>query len=100
MKHIYLRQARERAGLTQVELGARAGVGQRTISRLESDPSSEPSFKTWTAIADALGLDPRALLSGPEAATGERRAGADRRKGGRRRTNRVTQPDRRKEPRR
>ena len=56
-----LRQARERALLTQEELAARADVQPLTISRIETD-KVEPRFRTIRRLADALGIDPKELV--------------------------------------
>jgi transcriptional regulator with XRE-family HTH domain len=56
-----LRAARERALLTQEELGAQAGVQPLTISRIETD-KVEPRYSTIRKIAKALGVDPTELL--------------------------------------
>jgi transcriptional regulator with XRE-family HTH domain len=56
-----LRAARERALLTQAELGARAGLQPLTISRIETD-KVEPRYTTIRKIAKALGVDPGELL--------------------------------------
>jgi transcriptional regulator with XRE-family HTH domain len=56
-----LRAARERALLTQEELGAQAGVQPLTISRIETD-KVEPRYRTIRKIAKALGVDPAELL--------------------------------------
>jgi transcriptional regulator with XRE-family HTH domain len=56
-----LRAARERALLTQAELGARAGLQPLTISRIETD-KVEPRYTTIRKIAKALGVDPAELL--------------------------------------
>ena len=55
-----LREARERALLTQEELAARAGVQPFTISRIETD-KVEPRFSTIRKVANALDIDPREL---------------------------------------
>ena len=69
-----LRQARQRAGISQVELAARAGVTQSVISAYESG-HRQPSVPTLAALIDATGFEltmavrrqPRRLkmLSGP-----------------------------------
>jgi uncharacterized protein len=69
-----LRQARHRAGLSQVELAARAGVTQSVISAYEAG-HRQPSVPTLAALIEAAGfelvtgvrLQPRRLsrLSGP-----------------------------------
>lgn len=69
-----LRQARQNASLSQVELAARAGVTQSVISAYESG-RRQPSLPTLTALIEATGHEltiglrrqPRrlSLLSGP-----------------------------------
>lgn len=69
-----LRQARRRAGMSQVELAARAGVTQSVISAYESG-HRQPSLPTLAALIEATGFElatavrrqPRRLkmLSGP-----------------------------------
>jgi predicted nucleotidyltransferase/DNA-binding XRE family transcriptional regulator len=69
-----LRQARKRAGLSQVELAARAGVTQSVVSAYESG-HRQPAIPALAALIDAAGYDlvlglrrqPRRLgrLSGP-----------------------------------
>jgi predicted nucleotidyltransferase/DNA-binding XRE family transcriptional regulator len=69
-----LRQARKRAGLSQVELAARAGVTQSVISAYESG-HRQPAIPALAALVDAAGYElvlglrrqPRQLrrLSGP-----------------------------------
>jgi uncharacterized protein len=69
-----LRQARKRAGLSQVELATRAGVTQSVISAYESG-HRQPSIPALAALVDAAGYElamglrrcPRRLgrLSGP-----------------------------------
>jgi transcriptional regulator with XRE-family HTH domain len=56
-----LRAARERALLTQEELGTRAGVQPLTISRIETD-KVEPRYSTIRKLAKALAVEPTALL--------------------------------------
>lgn len=50
-----LRWARSEQGLTQTELGKRAGVTQQQIAKLE-DPDENPSILTVEKVARALGL--------------------------------------------
>jgi transcriptional regulator with XRE-family HTH domain len=69
-----LRQARQGAGMSQVELAARAGVTQSVISAYESG-HRQPSLPTLAALVEAAGFElvtgvrrhPRRLsrLSGP-----------------------------------
>lgn len=47
-------EARERAGLTQQDIEARAGIAQETLSRIER--GRMPSLATLQKIADALGV--------------------------------------------
>ena len=56
-----LREARERALLTQEELAARAGVQPFTISRIETN-KVEPRFRTIRKLAIALGIEPQSLI--------------------------------------
>jgi transcriptional regulator with XRE-family HTH domain len=58
-----LRRLREAAGLSQDELGLRAGVGVSNVSRYES-AKRDPSVRTVARLADALGVDPAQLLEG------------------------------------
>jgi transcriptional regulator with XRE-family HTH domain len=56
-----LRAARERALLTQDELGIRAGVQPLTISRIETE-KVEPRYSTIRKLAKGLGIDAAELL--------------------------------------
>jgi predicted nucleotidyltransferase/DNA-binding XRE family transcriptional regulator len=51
---VLLREARKRAGLSQAELAARAGVTQSVISAYESG-HRQPSLPALTALIDAAG---------------------------------------------
>src|SRR5689334_2804067 len=53
-----LRHYRERAGLTQEELAAKAGLTAKAISALERGERRSPYPHTVRALADALGLNP------------------------------------------
>ena len=68
---LLLRDARRRAGLTQVELASRAGVAQSVISAYESG-RRQPALPTLAALVDATGFeltvrvqDPLDRLTGP-----------------------------------
>ncbi|HVT77532.1 MAG TPA: helix-turn-helix transcriptional regulator [Acidimicrobiales bacterium] len=51
-----IREARERAGLTQAELAARSGVAQSTISAYESG-KREPGVEALERLLDAAGYE-------------------------------------------
>jgi transcriptional regulator with XRE-family HTH domain len=50
-----VKELRERAGLTQEEPAARAGLRRRAVADMESD-RSWPAWPTMCALADALGV--------------------------------------------
>ena len=52
-----IRQWRENINMTQLELSERAGLGEKTISRLEVGKSNM-RIDTYFALADALGITP------------------------------------------
>lgn len=56
-----LRRARTRAGLTQEELAARAGLHPTYISSLEHDKYS-PTLDVVFRLCDALGVSPARLV--------------------------------------
>ena len=66
---IPLRAARAKAKLTQEQLEAASGVPQEVISRLENGVTVNPSFDTVLKLAEALDMDPRQLVFGPEGVT-------------------------------
>lgn len=68
MRRISLRDARKAAKLTQVALAGKSGIQQNVISKLESGTVVSPSFTTVIALADALAIDPRALIFGAQSA--------------------------------
>ena len=55
-----VRYYREQRGLTQEQLGARAGLVTSTIVKVEAEDVS-PGFETTCKIADALGVTTDAL---------------------------------------
>ena len=63
----FLRDARHRAGLSQVELGRRAGVTQSVVSAYESG-ARQPSVPMLARLVGATGLELDMGLSEPEAA--------------------------------
>jgi transcriptional regulator with XRE-family HTH domain len=60
-----LRQLRERAGLTQVELSLKAGVNVMACSRIERG-AVEPTLSTIQGFARALDVSVDELLAEPE----------------------------------
>lgn len=56
-----VRASREASGLTQAELGERAGMVAPVVSRLESGLHF-PSLASFLKIAEALGVEPAELL--------------------------------------
>lgn len=54
MKHITLRDARDRSGLTQLQLEELSGVERSRISRLESEDDTEVLHTTYVALEGAL----------------------------------------------
>jgi transcriptional regulator with XRE-family HTH domain len=61
MRLTRLRELRQRAFLTQVELGERAGMSEATVNRLESG-KHEARISTVRKLAAALGVEPRELV--------------------------------------
>ena len=60
-----LRRVRRERFWPQAELARRAGLSKYTIMRLEAGTSA-PSMRTVSAIAAALGMDPRELATPDE----------------------------------
>lgn len=60
-----IKVARQKAKLTQVQLGQIVGVGQNTISLWEKQ-KNEPKLEDFRKIAHATGEDPAWLAFGPE----------------------------------
>ena len=58
-----LRQARRANGMTQHELGARAGISGSQVYRLEA-AEREPRLSTLVSLAHALGKDPADMVRG------------------------------------
>ena len=57
-----LKRLRAEAGLTQAELGARAGINPSIISRLEAGERVTGSVNTLRALSDALATELRLAL--------------------------------------
>jgi transcriptional regulator with XRE-family HTH domain len=68
-----VREARQRAGLTQAELAARVGTSQPAIARYER-ARAMPDLTTLQRIVEACGLELRLELAEPDA----QRAAAER----------------------
>jgi len=58
-----LKQERETQGVTLQELESRTGIRISAISRLENDPTSNPTVQTLQRIATALGKQITVQLS-------------------------------------
>jgi len=64
----YLRTLREHLGYSQADLARKSDVAQNTISKLETNPESNPSFLTVKRLADVLKVHPSSLRFGPDPA--------------------------------
>jgi transcriptional regulator with XRE-family HTH domain len=62
---------RERRMWTQVRLAKEAGVSPTTVSGIETGRISRPHFGTLRRLANALGVDPQALLSSEQSFSAE-----------------------------
>ena len=64
MPQININEARMAVGLTQKELAAKVGIPYQSIQKLEygSRDPGRMEARTLIAIADALGVDPHALI--------------------------------------
>lgn len=58
--------ARQRVGLTQIQLATASGLSRSAIARLEAGEASISSDRLWD-LARALGTRPSALLAAAEA---------------------------------
>jgi DNA-binding XRE family transcriptional regulator len=67
----HVREYRQKAGLTQAELGRWVGVSAQTISNIER--GSEPKVRLAMAIADALQTPLDVLFNRPGTQVGQRR---------------------------
>ena len=59
---IKVRELRYQRGMTQAQLAGRAGVGEKTLKRLELGKTETPHPETVAAVAGALGLRPEELF--------------------------------------
>ena len=57
-----LKELREKAGLTQIDLADAVGVRQATISDLETGKSRRIDFDLLEKLARELGVDPKDLI--------------------------------------
>jgi transcriptional regulator with XRE-family HTH domain len=64
MRTVRLRVAREGRGFDMATLARLSGVGQYTISRLESGATVNPTVTTARRLERALGLKPGQLVFG------------------------------------
>ena len=64
MQQISIKEARMASVLTQKELAAKVGIPYQSIQKLEygSRDPGRMEARTLIAIADALGVDPHALI--------------------------------------
>lgn len=56
INHSHLRAARERAGMTRLQLGRETGLSAATVKRLELDKTASTKYETILALAQALGV--------------------------------------------
>src|SRR3954469_17799389 len=66
-----LKELREKAGLTQEELGTRAGIHKLTVAKYEQG-LREPTWAVAMAICDALGVSCETLREPPSLPQGEK----------------------------
>lgn len=59
---VNIRELRERAGLTQVELAARAGTSERAVNHLENGKTRRVDLDLLDRVARALKVQPQSLL--------------------------------------
>ena len=59
---VNIRELRERAGLTQVELAARAGTSERAVNHLENGKTRRVDLDLLDRVARALKVEPAELL--------------------------------------
>lgn len=63
-----LRDAREKAGLSQASLAEKSGVEQPTISKIERGATTKPSFELVAALAAGCGCSLDSLVDRRRAA--------------------------------
>jgi len=57
-----VRHYRREAGLSQVELADKAGIGATSVARIEGGHMENPRVQTVVKLARALGVAPRDLM--------------------------------------
>jgi transcriptional regulator with XRE-family HTH domain len=57
-----VRHYRRAAGLSQLELARKAGVGASSVARIEGGHMENPRVQTVVKLARALGIEPRDLM--------------------------------------
>lgn len=57
-----IRKVREEIGMSQAQLASCAGLSQGYLSQIENDEVQNPSAAVLFRLANALHIDPRALL--------------------------------------
>jgi DNA-binding phage protein len=62
-----LKAKREERGVSLAEVQRRSGIDRARLSRLESDPSANPTIETLDRIAHALGVELRISIIDTEA---------------------------------
>lgn len=65
MSRLRLREARERAGLTQEELARKIGIDRSTYTHYERG-DRVPSLRVGITLAECLGIDVGALVESDE----------------------------------
>lgn len=51
---LYIKEIRERKGLSRYKLSKISGVGESTLQNIENNDNPNPTFKVMCKIADAL----------------------------------------------
>ena len=59
-----LKAARLGRGLSLADVGERSGIGKANLSRLENDPTPNPTMDTLLRYADAIGVTMNVSIAG------------------------------------
>ena len=70
-----LKQLREQAGMSQMELAIRAGLSASSVAQLEQGKKPNPTLATLEALARGLGVGLEQLVTLPEPRKSRRRGG-------------------------